>query len=183
MAFFGNPYPLTGLPDDFGLGYYGIDQHDYFEEFRIASAKSGSRWNWVVGVFLSDQTQYDFAHVIHPNLPDLVLANFGVPISQVLGSDPYLGMWVAFNDVNTERKSLFGNVDFRFPRSCVSPWRVGRRTAPAHRKLHRGSVQRRCAILRSNATGNPFLEGVARTRPTTVRCTTSPPPRDSGSVA
>ena len=115
MAFFGNPYPLTGLPDDFGLGNYGINQHDYYEEFRIASAKSGSRWNWVAGVFLSDQTQYDYAHVIHPNLPDLVLANFGVPIKQVLGSDPYLGMWVAFNDVNTESKeiALFGNVDFQ----------------------------------------------------------------------
>ena len=113
-SFFGNPYPLTGLPDDFGLGNYGIDQHDLYEEFRVASAKSGSRWNWVAGVFLSDQKQYDFAHVIHPNLPDLVLARFGVTIDKVLGSLPYLGKWVAFNDVNTKSKeiALFGNVDF-----------------------------------------------------------------------
>ena len=90
MAFFGNPYPLTGLPDDFGLGDYGINQHDLTEEFRVASAKTGSRWNWVAGIFLSNQKQYDFAHVIHPNLPDLVLSSFGVPIDQVLGFRPYL---------------------------------------------------------------------------------------------
>jgi len=113
--FFGNPYPLTGLPDDFGYGLYGINQHDLYEEFRLASAKSSSRWNWVAGAFMSDQRQYDFAHVIHPNLPDLVVQRFGTTIDKVLGSLPYLGQWVAFNDVNTNSKefALFGNVDFQ----------------------------------------------------------------------
>ncbi len=90
-AFFGNPYPLTGAADDFGFGYYGIDQDDLTEEFRVASdtvqgAGAGSR-----AYSLSDQKQYDFAHVIHPDLPALVLANYGKPIDQVLGVPFYLG--------------------------------------------------------------------------------------------
>ncbi len=77
------------------------------EEFRVAS-DTGGRWNWVTGIFLSDQKQYDFAHVIHPNLPAFVLANFGKPIDQVLGVPFYQGQWVAFNDVNTHSQGSRG---------------------------------------------------------------------------
>ena len=159
-----NPYPLTGLPDDFGLGNYGIDQHDYYEEFPKPSAKSGSRWNWVAGVFLSDQTQYDYAHVIHPNLPDLVLANFGVPIKQVLGSDPYLGIWVAFNDVNTESKeiALFGNVDFQITEKLRLTL-AGRSTSYDQHisSFIAGPFNGGEQFFESDATGSPFTPKVA----------------------
>jgi iron complex outermembrane receptor protein len=163
-AFFGNPYPLTGLPDDFGLGYYGITQHDLYEEFRVASAKTGTRWNWVAGVFLSDQDQYDYAHVIHPNLPDLVLANFGVPISQILGSDPYLGIWVAFNDVFTKSKeiALFGNVDFQITDKLRLS--MGGRSTNYDQNISShiaGPFNGGEQFFQSDASGSPFTPKVA----------------------
>ena len=163
-AFFSNPYPLTGLPDDFGFGYYGINQHDVYEEFRVASAKSGSRWNWVAGVFLSDQTQYDYAHVIHPNLPDLVLSRFGVTIDKVLGSFPYLGMWVAFNDVNTKSKetAVFGNVDFQITEKLRLTM-AGRSTHYAQHatSFTAGPFNGVPTFYSNEATGNPFTPKVA----------------------
>jgi outer membrane receptor protein involved in Fe transport len=164
FAFFGNPYPLTGLPDDFGLGDYGINQHDLTEEFRVASSKGSSRWNWVAGIFLSNQKQYDFAHVIHPNLPDLVLANYGVPIDQVLGVPFYLGKWVAFNDVNTRSKevALFGNVDFQIT-DKLRLTMAGRST---HYTQHvtsfiAGPFNGGTQFFESDATGNPFTPKVS----------------------
>ena len=163
-AFFGNPYPLTGLPDDFGLGDYGINQHDITEEFRVASSKEASRWTWVTGVFLSNQKQYDYAHVIHPNLPDLVLANYGVPIDQVLGVPFYLGKWVAFNDVNTRSKeiALFGNVDFQIT-DKLRLTMAGRST---HYTQHvtsfvAGPFNGGTQFFESDASGNPFTPRVA----------------------
>ena len=164
FAFFGNPYPLTGAADDFGLGDYGIKQDDITEEFRVASARTDSRWNWVTGVFLSDQQQYDFAHVIHPNLPDLVLANYGVPIEQVLGVPFYLGTWVAFNDVNTESKeiALFGNVDFSITDKLVLTM-AGRST---HYTQHvtsfiAGPFNGGTQFFEADASGNPFTPKLA----------------------
>ncbi|HUQ51967.1 MAG TPA: TonB-dependent receptor [Gammaproteobacteria bacterium] len=164
MAFFGNPYPLTGLPDDYGLGDYGIYQHDLYEEFRVASAKTGSRWNWVAGIFLSDQTQYDYAHVVHPNLPDLVLANFGVPISRVLGSDPYLGKWVAFNDVNTKSQeiALFGNVDYQITDKMRLT--VAGRTTSYDQNITSfiaGPFNGGAQFFESDASGSPFTPKVS----------------------
>jgi outer membrane receptor protein involved in Fe transport len=163
-AFFGNPYPLTGLPDDFGLGFYGITQHDVYEEFRLASAKTGTRWNWVAGVFLSDQTQYDIAHVIHPNLPDLVLARFGVTIDKVLGSLPYLGKWVAFNDVNTKSKevALFGNVDFQITEKLRLSMGGRSTNYDQHIDSHiAGPFNGGEQFFASNASGSPFTPKVA----------------------
>jgi outer membrane receptor protein involved in Fe transport len=164
MAFFGNPYPLTGLPDDYGLGDYGIYQHDLYEEFRVASAKTDSRWTWVAGVFLSSQKQYDYAHVVHPNLPDLVLANFGVPISQVLGSDPYLGQWVAFNDVNTksEEIALFGNVDFDITEKLKLTM-AGRTTSYDQHitSFIAGPFNGGAQFFESDASGSPFTPKVS----------------------
>jgi iron complex outermembrane recepter protein len=163
-AFFGNPYPLTGAPDDYGLGYYGIYQHDLYEEFRVASAKSGTRWNWVTGIFLSDQKQYDYAHVVHPDLPALVLQRFGVPISVILGSDPYLGQWVAFNDVNTRSKeiALFGNVDFQITEKLRLS--MGGRSTSYDQHITSfiaGPFNGGAQFFEANATGTPFTPKVA----------------------
>ena len=114
-AFFGNPYPLTGKPDDFGLGNYGIGQNDLSEEFRVASANPDSRLTWVVGAYLDADRQQDYAKVLHPNLPALIQANYGSTISQVLGVDPYLGIYVAYDVVGTKQKqeAIFGNADYK----------------------------------------------------------------------
>jgi outer membrane receptor protein involved in Fe transport len=113
--FFGDPYPLTGAPDDYGLGTYGITQNDFSEEFRLASNNPGSRLSWVVGAFFDSSREFDFAHVVHPDLPDLILKNFGVPISAILGVDPYLGTYVAFNEVRTtdKQEAVFASADYK----------------------------------------------------------------------
>jgi outer membrane receptor protein involved in Fe transport len=113
--FFDDPYPLTGAPDDFGLGIYGITQNDVFEEFRIASSNPAARLTWVVGGFFQSAREFDFAHVIHPDLPDLILSHFGVPISVVLGVNPYQGTYVAFNEVRSKdsQEAFFANFDYK----------------------------------------------------------------------
>ena len=113
--FFDDPYPLTGAPDDFGLGKYGITQNDFSEEFRLASNSPGSRLTWVVGAFYDASREFDFAHVIHPDLPNLIQNIFGVPIAAVLGVDPYQGTYVAFNEVHTtdRQEAVFANADYK----------------------------------------------------------------------
>jgi outer membrane receptor protein involved in Fe transport len=113
--FFNDPYPLTGAPDDYGLGKYGITQNDISEEFRLASNNPGSRLTWVVGGFFDESREFDYAHVIHPDLPELIQNIFGVPISTVLGVDPYQGIYVAFNQVQTSdrQEAAFANVDYK----------------------------------------------------------------------
>jgi outer membrane receptor protein involved in Fe transport len=115
FAFFGNPWPLTGQADDFGTGFYATTQNVTSEEFRVSSAEPAARLNWVTGVYYEHAKQGDWVYVTHPNLPALVLANFGVPIEQVLGVGPYLGQWVAFDEVHTTDRSvaLFANADFK----------------------------------------------------------------------
>ena len=112
--FFNDPYPLTGAPDDYGLGKYGIDQNDFFEEFRIASSNPAARLTWVVGAFYQAAHEFDYAHVIHPDLPDLIQNIYGATISQVLGVDPYQG-YVAFNEVRTtdKQEAIFANADYK----------------------------------------------------------------------
>src|SRR6185437_622937 len=46
-AFFGNPWPLTGLAGDFGTGNYETDQNVTSEEFRVSSASPGKRLQWL----------------------------------------------------------------------------------------------------------------------------------------
>ena len=112
--FFNDPYPLTGAPDDFGLGKYGIDQNDFFEEFRIASSNPAARLTWVIGGFYQAAHEFDYAHVIHPDLPDLIQNIYGATIAQVLGVDPYQG-YVAFNEVRTtdKQEAIFANADYK----------------------------------------------------------------------
>ena len=162
-AFFGNPYPLTGAADDYGYGWYGIHQDDLTQEFRVAS-NTGGRWSWVTGIFLSDQKQYDFAHVIHPNLPALVLANYGKPIDQVLGVPFYQGQWVAFNDVNTHSQevAVFGNVDWHF----ADNWTLTMAGRSTHYDQHvnsfiAGPFNGGSQSFDANASGNPFTPKVA----------------------
>jgi outer membrane receptor protein involved in Fe transport len=113
--FFNNPYPLTGAPDDYGLGLYGITQNDISEEFRLASSDPSARLTWVLGGFFDVSREFDYAHVIHPDLPQLVEDIYGATISQILGVDPYLGKWVAFNEVRTtdRQQAVFANVDYK----------------------------------------------------------------------
>ena len=113
--FFDNPYPLTGAPDDYGLGIYGITQNDISQEFRLASSNPDSRLTWVVGGFFDVSREVDYAHVIHPDLPDQVISHFGATIKQVLGADPYQGVYVAYNNVGTtdKQEAVFANVDYK----------------------------------------------------------------------
>jgi outer membrane receptor protein involved in Fe transport len=113
--FFNDPYPLTGKPDDFGLGLYGITQNDLSEEFRLASSDPNARLTWVLGGFFDVSREVDYAHVIHPDLPYLIQSIYGATISQILGVDPYLGKWVAFNNVQTtdKQEAVFANVDYK----------------------------------------------------------------------
>ncbi len=113
--FFDNPFPLTGAPDDFGLGKYGITQNDFSQEVRFASSNPDARLTWVVGAFYDASREVDYAHVIHPDLPDLIQSIFGASISQVLGVDPYQGIYVAYNNVGTSDKqaAVFANADFK----------------------------------------------------------------------
>jgi outer membrane receptor protein involved in Fe transport len=114
-AFFGNPWPLTGQADDFGTGYYGTSQRVLSEELRVSSASDGRRFMWVVGAYYEHARQGDQVYVEHPNLPALVLANFGQTIEQVLGTGPYLGRWVAYDEVHTTDRTtaLFANFDYK----------------------------------------------------------------------
>jgi len=162
-AFFSNPYPLTGAADDYGFGWYGIHQDDLTQEFRVAS-NSGGRWSWVTGIFLSDQKQYDFAHVIHPDLPALVLANYGKPIDQVLGVPFYQGQWVAFNDVNTHSKevAVFGNVDWHM----TDKWTLTMAGRSTHYDQHvssfiAGPFNGGSQSFDADASGNPFTPKLA----------------------
>jgi iron complex outermembrane recepter protein len=112
--FFDNPYPLTGAPDDFGLGKYGITQNDFSEEFRLAS-NNNSRLTWLIGGFFDVSREVDYAHVIHPDLPNLIQSIYGATISQILGVDPYQGVYVAFNNVATtdKQEAVFANADYK----------------------------------------------------------------------
>jgi len=114
-AFFGNPWPLTGAADDYGTGNYETFLNVTSEEFRVSSADPHGRFNWVAGVYGEYARQGDTVYVAHPDLPALVLANFGIPIRQVLGVGPYQGLWVAYDEVHTTDKSaaLFANLDFK----------------------------------------------------------------------
>ncbi len=112
--FFDTSFPITGAPDDYGLGIYGITQNDFSEEFRLASSDPNARITWVVGGFYDVSRENDYAHVIHPDLPNLVQSIFGASIKQVLGADPYQGVYVAYNNVGTSDKqeAVFANVDY-----------------------------------------------------------------------
>ena len=115
FAFFGNPYPLTGAPDDFARGDYVTRLNNLYEELRIASARRDSPVAWVAGLYGEDARQFDHAQVEHPDLPALFLANYGQTIEQVLGVPPYQGKWVYYGDMpeHDRQFAVFGNADVK----------------------------------------------------------------------
>lgn len=110
-AFFGTPYPLT--PTDYAQAEYITKRNDLYEELRFASVRPMGRVNWVAGLFLQDARQADHSRVVHPDLPQLILENYGETIEQVLGVGPYLGKYVYWADspTNDKQVALFGNAD------------------------------------------------------------------------
>jgi iron complex outermembrane recepter protein len=114
-AFFGNPWPLTGAADDYATGNYGVYQNAVSEELRLSSVDPNDRFVWVAGVFLESARQVDTVYVEHPDLPALVQNIYGQSIETILGTGPYLGKWVAYDEVHTHDRSmaLFGNLDFK----------------------------------------------------------------------
>ena len=113
--FFGNSYPLSTAAGEFALGDYGIHQKHFFQEVRLASSNPEARLTWVGGAFFQAAHEIDNAHVVHPTLPDKVLANYGIPISVATGVDPYLGKYVSYNDVDTRdgQFAAFANLDYK----------------------------------------------------------------------
>jgi iron complex outermembrane receptor protein len=117
FAFFGTPYPLT--PTDYAQADYITERNDLYEELRFASSQPTDRVTWVGGVFLQDARQVDHSRVVHPDLPQLILQNYGQTIEQVLGVGPYLGTYVYWADspTNDKQVAVFGNADVKLTRT------------------------------------------------------------------
>ena len=123
-AFFGNPWPFAapasavalGIDSDVGTGYYETTINAYSEELRVSSTDSDARLTWVGGAFFEYSRQEDSVYVAHLDLPELVEQIYDNSILNILGANPYEGLWVAFDDVRTrdEQTALFGNVNFKF---------------------------------------------------------------------
>ncbi|HTB65111.1 MAG TPA: TonB-dependent receptor [Steroidobacteraceae bacterium] len=137
-AFFGNPWPLTGAANDYGTGFYETYQNATSEELRFSSVNADSRLTWVGGVYWEHARQEDSVYVVHPDLPDLVQDFFGQSITAVLGAPPYLGQFVAYDDVFTtdDQTALFGNVDFKFTPTLKASAGVRVAYATSHTFLH-----------------------------------------------
>ncbi len=112
-AFFGDPLPQD--PTDFGTGEYAMFQNKFTEEMRLSSINPDDRLVWVAGVYIEKSRQVDQVYVEHPELPGFVLKYYGATIEQILGAAPYLGRWVAYDQVLTNDRTvaLFGNADYR----------------------------------------------------------------------
>jgi iron complex outermembrane recepter protein len=157
-AFFGNPWPLTGAPDDYGTGYYETYQNVTSEELRFASVNPDDRFVWVAGVYYEHARQQDTVFVAHPDLPALVQSIFGQSIETILGTGPYQGLWVAFDDVRTtdEQTALFGNVDFKITPTLKATAGVRVAYAKSHTDLHfDGSFNGGPGFFNGNETDKP----------------------------
>jgi outer membrane receptor protein involved in Fe transport len=77
-------------------------------------------------------------YVSHPDLPNLVQSLFGQSIESVLGTGPYQGLWVAYDEVHTTDRqiALFGNVDFRLTPTLKLTAGVRWADAKSHTTLH-----------------------------------------------
>jgi iron complex outermembrane recepter protein len=137
-AFFGDPWPLTGAPDDFGTGFYETYQNATSEELRVSSVDPTDRIAWVAGLYYEHARQQDTVFVSHPDLPALVQAIYGQSIESILGTGPYQGLWVAFDDVRTtdDQTALFGNVDFKLTPTLKGTLGVRVAYAKSHTNLH-----------------------------------------------
>jgi iron complex outermembrane recepter protein len=137
-AFFGNPWPLTGAPDDFGTGFYETYQNVTSEELRFSSVNPDDRFVWVAGLYYEHARQQDTVFVSHPDLPALVQSIYGQSIESILGTGPYQGLWVAFDDVRTrdEQTALFANVDYKITPTLKATVGVRVAYAKSHTDLH-----------------------------------------------
>ena len=135
-AFFGDPWPLTST--DFGTGYYETYQNATSEELRVSSSAFDSRLTWVGGVYWEHARQEDSVYVVHPDLPDLVQNIYGQSITAILGAPPYLGQFVAYDDVFTtdDQTALFGNLDFKILPTLKASAGVRVAYATSHTFLH-----------------------------------------------
>ncbi len=137
-AFFGDPWPLTGAADDFGTGFYETYQNTTSEELRVSSVDPDARIVWVAGIYYDHARQQDTVYVSHPDLPNLVQSIYGQSIESILGAGPYLGLWVAYDDVRTRdtQTALFGNVDFKITSTFKATLGVRAAHAKSHTDLH-----------------------------------------------
>jgi outer membrane receptor protein involved in Fe transport len=137
-AFFGNPWPLTGAPDDFGTGFYETYQNATSEELRLSSVDTDARLRWVGGLYYQYARQGDTVFVSHPDLPALVQQIYGQSIQSILGAGPYQGLWVAYDDVRTvdRQTALFGNVDFKITPTFKATLGLRVAYAKSHTNLH-----------------------------------------------
>ncbi len=76
--------------------------------------------------------------VSHPDLPDLVQAIYGQSIEAILGTGPYLGRWVAYDEVHTTDRqvAVFGNIDFKITSTLKLTAGVRWADAKSHTSLH-----------------------------------------------
>ena len=137
-AFFGNPWPLTGAPNDYGTGFYETHQNNSSEELRLSSVDPNDRLTWVGGLYYEYARQVDTVFVSHPDLPDLVQSIFGQSIETILGAGPYKGFWVAYDDVRTtdRQTALFANADFKIIPTLKVTAGVRVADAKSHTNLH-----------------------------------------------
>ena len=135
-AFFGDPWPLTST--DYGTGFYETYQNATSEELRVSSSDFDSRLTWVGGVYWEHARQEDSVYVVHPDLPDLVQNIYGQSITAILGAPPYLGKFVAYDDVFTtdDQTALFGNLDFKILPTLKASAGVRVAYATSHTFLH-----------------------------------------------
>ena len=96
------------------------------------------RFVWVAGLYYEHARQQDTVFVSHPDLPALVQAIYGQSIESILGTGPYQGLWVAFDDVRTrdEQTALFANVDYKIAPTLKATVGVRVAYAKSHTDLH-----------------------------------------------
>ncbi len=137
-AFFGDPWPLTGAANDYGTGYYETFQNTTSEELRLSSVDPDDRLTWVGGLYYEYARQGDTVYVSHPDLPDLVQAIYGQSIETILGTGPYQGLWVAYDEVHTTDRqiALFGNLDFKITSTLKLSAGLRWADAKSHTTLH-----------------------------------------------
>ena len=136
QAFFGTPWPLNS--GDYGTGNYETSENSTSEELRLSSVDPNDRIVWVGGVYYEYAKQGDTVYVVHPDLPDLVEQIYHQSIVTILGTGPYLGKYVAYDEVHTTDRqvAVFGNVDFKITSTLKATAGVRWADAKSHTNLH-----------------------------------------------
>lgn len=109
----GNPIFPQGM---YAPSYNDTSQQTFTQEIRLQSQNSDSRLTWVVGAFYQNAKQHHHERVEDIFLPDLFLANTGVPFDDVFPGGLYEGLYtVKIDPVDTVDKQLaaFGQIDYK----------------------------------------------------------------------